>query len=447
MKGSQGKKIARWYVLYAVFLFTGQGVVALLGAADLIIPDLPSPIPYEYGRSIHLGLATFWPLIGTMGIVYYFTVQQLKAEIYSLKIAKWQFAIVFLSTGGLYGTLALRIGNGREYLDGLPFFYAGISFSIALGAYNLVRTLWKEKKKLTPASVIMTAGLIFLCILLVPNALNFVNPVADEAVKFWVVHLWEEMAFELTTSGFIASFFVASGLAEKKDMERWLFLEASLAVSGGLFGTGHHYYWIGFPTAWLIIGALFSFIQMLPIALLAHLTYKGFKKRRPMDRREKLTVWLILSSLFHHLTGASLLGLLITVPWINLYMHGTYMTSGHAHLALFGALGFLILAGAYYILSERNEPNKKAYVFGVIGVLLLNTGLLAMSTSLLIAGFLQTYLWRVLGMDFRQVSSVINPYLIMRVLGGLLFTLGDLVLSWRIFKTWWETRSMKAASE
>lgn len=447
MKTFQGEKIARWYVLYAVFLFSAQGIVALMGASDLIIPDLPSPLPYEYGRSIHLALATFWPLIGTMGMVYYFTVQELNSEIYSPKIAKWQFVVVFLSTGGLFGTLALRIGNGREYLDGLPYFYAGISIAIALSAYNLIRTLWKGKKNLTPASVVMTAGLIFLFILLIPNVLNIRNPVADEAVKFWVVHAWEEMAFELTTSGFVASFFVASGLAEKKDMEKWLYLEAGLAVSGGLFGTGHHYYWIGFPSVWLIIATVFSLIQMIPVFLLAYLTYKGLKKRRPMDRRVKLTTWLILSSMFYHISGAALLGFLITVPWINLYMHGTYITSGHAHFALFGALGFLVLAGAYYILSEGTEPDKKAYLFSIVGVLHLNVGLIIMGTALLIAGFLQTYLVRLLGIDFLQVNTLINPYLIIRVLGGVVFTLGDMLLSLRIVKTWRETRHVKPTSE
>jgi nitric oxide reductase subunit B len=440
MSQFQGKKIARWYVLYAVFLFSVQGVVAILGASDLIIPDLPSPIPYEYGRSIHLGLATFWPLIGSMGLVYYFLVEQLKSDIYSPKIAKWQFAIVFLSTSGLYGTLAFRIGNGREYLEGLSFFYLGISFSIAIGIYNLVRTLWKQKKKLIPSSIIMTLGQIFMLILLLPNALNIINPVADEAVKFWVVHLWEEMAFELTTSGFVASFFIASGIAEKRDMEKWLYLEASLAVSGGLFGTGHHYYWIGFPKFWLIIGFVFSLIQVIPVFLLAYLTYKGLKKRRPMDRREKFSLWLILSSLFYHLTGASLLGLLMTVPWVNLYMHGTLITSGHAHLALFGVMGFLVLAGAGYILSEGYKFDKKSYLVSIMSVLLLNIGLIIMSSALLIAGFLQTYLYYLLGMEFIQVSQYINPYLILRVMGGLLFTVGDLLLSWGIFKMWRETR-------
>lgn len=436
----RGKAIARRYSLYAIVLFSLQGFAALLGAIDLVIPDLPSPIPYEYGRAIHLGLATLWPLVGTMGMAYFFIVDALKVDLHSVKLARWQFWIVFLSSLGLYGTLSLKIGNGREFLDGLPVFYAGVSLAILMSAYNLVRTLWKHKSRITPASAIMTGGMVFLGLLLIPNVLYYSNPVADEAVKFWVVHLWEEMAFELTTSGFVSSFFITSGLAEKKDMEKWLYLEASIAVAGGMFGTGHHYYWIGFPAVWLIIGPMFSIIQMLPVVLLAHLTYKGFKKRRPMDRREKLTLWMILSSLFYHLTGASLLGLMMTVPWINLYSHGTYITSGHAHLALFGAMGFTVLAGSYNILSKGREPSKKGYLFAVIGVLLLNLGLLTMSSALLAAGFLQAYLWRYLGMDFMQVQSLVRPYLMLRAMGGATYTTGAVLVGYRIIKAWWRTR-------
>lgn len=440
MKTFSGKQIARRYVLYGVFLFAIQGIVALLGATSLIFPDLPSPVSYEYGRAVHLALATFWPVIGMMGMVYYYTVEQLKADIYSPKLARWQFLILLIASGGLLGTLALGIGNGREYLDGLPVFYLGISLGLLLGAYNLIRTLWQNKQKITPAAGIMAVGAVFLCVLIIPNVLRFTNPVADEAVKFWVVHLWEEMAFELTTSGFIASFFVTAGIAEKRDIEKWLYLEATLSVIGGLFGTGHHYFWIGFPPVWLFLGTFFSLIQVLPVFLLAYLVYKGFKKHKPFSLREKLAVGLILSSIFHHLTGATLFGILITLPWINVYAHGTYITSGHAHLALFGTIGFLVLAGAYTILSEKAPLDKKAYGYGLSGIILLNLGLIGMSSSLILAGFLQTYLWRVMGIDFMAVSSVINPYLILRVLWGSLFTLGAAILCSLIIRTWWKTR-------
>lgn len=440
MKTFQAQVIARRYTLAAALLFGTQGIVALLGAADLIIPDLPSPIPYEYGRSIHLGLAVLWPLIGTMGMVYYFVSEDLDREIFSLRLARWQFWLVLASSLSIYASLSFRLGRGREYLEGLPWSYAGIALALALFSYNLIRTLVKHKQRITPAAMIMSAGTILLLLFLIPNILTITNPIADEATKFWVVHAWEEMAFELTTAGFLASYLKNTGLAGKKDIEKWLYLEAALTVAAGLFGTGHHYYWIGFPAYWLIVGFTFSFFQLIPVALLVLMVHKGLKKRPKLGNRQKLTLALILSSLFYHVTGASLLGFIITVPWINLYMHGTYITSGHAHLALFGSLGFLVLGGAYYILSRGTQPDHKTYRRGILAVLALNGGLLMMSTALLIAGFLQAYRARYLGMDFMEVNLKLNLYLIARAAGGLLFTSGDLLLVWQILKAWRNSR-------
>ena len=435
-----GQRISRRYCLAAISLFAIQGVVALLGATDLIIPDLPSPLPFEYGRSIHLGLALLWPLIGTMGIAYYSVVEEVQSDLFSMKIARWQFWVALLFSLSLYATLGLRIGNGREFFEGLPLFYLGISLSIALEAYNLLRTLISAKSRITPAAAVTTAGVCLLCLFLIPNVLTYQNPIADEAVKFWVVHLWEELAFELTTAGFISYFYVSTEIASKSEMQRWLYLEATLTVVAGFLGTGHHYFWIGFPAYWLLLGLVFSILEVIPVFLLVFLTYKGLKKRPKLNRRLKLTLWFLLSSLFHNVTGASLLGLIISVPQINLYMHGTYLTSGHAHLALFGALGFLVLGGSYHVLSKGSEPTSKAYKTSVLAIILINIGLLTMAFSLIVAGFIQAYLWRMLGLDFMEVQSLVHPYLIIRALGGSLFALGDLLFGWQVYKVWKETK-------
>ncbi|MDQ7093673.1 cbb3-type cytochrome c oxidase subunit I [Desulfosporosinus sp. PR] len=437
------QKISRRYCLSAVALFALQSIVALMGALDLVIPDLPSPIPFEYGRAIHLGLADLWPLIGTMGMVYFFITAELNREIYSPSLARWQYWIVLAFSLSIFGTLALKIGNGREFLEGMPIFYVGICLSLALASYNLIRTLLSDKKNITPAAAIMTVGMCFLGILLLPNTITYSNPVADEAIKYWIIHLWEEMALELTSAGFIATFYVVSGLADRSKVEKWLYLEATLAVVGGLYATGHHYYWIGFPAIWLVLGSLVSLVEVIPVGLLVHMTYKGLKEAKVGSRREKLTLWLLLSSIFYHITGASLLGLFMTIPWVNLYMHGTYVTSGHAHLALFGSLGFTVLAGCYYVLSQGSEPTLKSYRGGVLAVLLLNSGLIVMASALLVAGFVETYLWRILDMDFMQVRMLLNPYLMIRALGGIIFMLGDLLLAWSFYKTWKATKPQK----
>lgn len=56
------------------------------------------------------------------------------------------------------------------------------------------------------------------------------------------------------------------------------------------------------------------------------------------------------------------------------------------------------------------------------------------------AGFLQAYLWRYLGMDFTQVQGLIQPYLLARVAGGVLYTAGGILVAWRLIKAWWLTR-------
>jgi len=65
---------------------------------------------------------------------------------------------------------------------------------------------------------------------------------------------------------------------------------------------------------------------------------------------------------------------------------------------------------------------------------------MTMSLALLVAGFVQTYLWRIIGMDFMEVHLLLNSYLWIRALGGAMFTLGDLLLFWFIFKAWQATR-------
>lgn len=425
-------KISNRYFLAAYFLFALQGGVALLGAVDLVIPDLPSPVPAEYGRSIHLGLAVLWPLIGTMGLINYFVQSELQRTIYSYRLLRWQFWLVFLSALAIYSTLALGIGNGREYLEGLPVFYLGVCLSLMLGIYNLFRTIIKAGRA-SPPVVCMVSGMMFLFLLLLPNAFSHSNPVADESIRFWVVHSWEEVAFELTTTGIVAAFLLETALADRKTVEKLLYLEITLTTVGGLFGVGHHYFWLGFPAYWLIIGTAFSCLQVVPVILLGYLAYKALRLKQPLSKRVKLSWLLILSSLFYHITGAAGLGLTITVPMINLYMHGTLLTSGHAHLALFGSLGLLVLGGSFYCLSSGAELDDQAFRRGKAGVLLLNGGLLAMGTALILAGMIETYLLRVAGMNFSAVQGVIRPYLLARAGGGLIFTSGDLLLAWTIF--------------
>ncbi|WP_139136169.1 cbb3-type cytochrome c oxidase subunit I, partial [Haladaptatus sp. W1] len=84
------------------------------------------------------------------------------------------------------------------------------------------------------------------------------------------------------------------------------------------------------------------------------------------------------------------LGFFINLPLVNYYEHGTYLTVGHAHAAMFGAFGFLALGMATYMLQLTTKPDAWTERRLRWAFWLWNIGLAVMVfVSVLPVGFLQ----------------------------------------------------------
>lgn len=438
------QKAAYPFCLAAFLLFGLQGLVATAGSFELVFPALPTPIPFQAGRAIHLNLSTYWPLLGIMGATYYFFCRETKNDLFNSKLIPWHFGLTFLLILGILLSISLQYTEGREYLEAIWPLRMGIFFSIVFFTFILIGSLYKAKtKKSNPILIAVVAGAVSLSILYLPNLFFYSHPTVDEMVKFWVVHIWEEMSFELIGTGLIAAWLISVAQINRKTIENLLYLDLGLTFLTGFFATGHHYYFIGAPKIWLIIGFIFSVLQLLPIILMILSTLRNIKVKSlgSLEPVEKITLGFILSSLFYHFIGAGLLGLSLAIPQINYYAHGTYLTSAHAHLALFGVFGFLVLGFGFWIVAANFKPSKQFLRCSLGGLSLLNLGLLMMGISLGLAGMVQTYLWRVGGWDFMKVAEIIRPYLLLRALSGLIFTAGDLLLCWAIAQVFWKNRN------
>lgn len=439
------QSVAYPYALAAFLFFGIQSLVATAGAMDQVIPDLPVPVPFEVGRSIHLNLAIFWPLLGAMGLAYYFFVAEASTDLVSRRLARAQFLLftfIFLLN---LGALSLKLTEGREYLEALPPLDWVILLTCLIFVYNLARTYLKPGvPRGRPTLLAFLLGATTLVVFFIPNLFFYPHPVADEIVKFWVVHLWEEGSLELVATAVLAAMLLAVLEERRKEVEAALWLELFLVVGGSILATAHHYYWIGLPSYWTWIGAGFSGLQVVPILLLTFSAVKGFRQGRwrRLDPESRLSLAVVASSIFYHLTGAGLLGLALAIPRFNLYVHGTYLISAHAHLALFGAFGLLVLAGCFYVLTRHLVLSPVEVRRAWLGVGLVNLGLVVMGGSLALAGFLQAYLWRAAGMDFMEVQGLIRPYLELRAAGGTVFAVGDLFLTWAVLAPAWRQRHL-----
>jgi nitric oxide reductase subunit B len=180
-------------------------------------------------------------------------------------------------------------------------------------------------------------------------------------------------------------------------------------------------------------------MQALPAIILVYSTIKTaqFTTYSSLSARDKITIALIGCSTFYHIFGASILGFFMAYPPINRFIHGTYITSAHSHFALFGVFGFLILAVCFYILFTEVVLSQKMYRFCQMAILALNAGLLTMGIGLLLAGGLQCYFWRVIGLSISETNELIRPYLFIRAFGGGIYATGSMLLTFFVLKSIW----------
>ena len=163
--------------------------------------------------------------------------------------------------------------------------------------------------------------------------------------RWWVVHLWVEGFFEVFATAVIALPVHAAGPGARDARATVAVLFATIVfMAGGVLGTLHHLYFAGTPTAVIALGASFSALEVVPLALhrlrgLPHLQARPAPRRG--WQRYRWPILFFVAVAFWNLVGAGLFGFLINPPLSLYYMQGLNLTPLHGHTALFGVYGML----------------------------------------------------------------------------------------------------------
>ncbi len=92
--------------------------------------------------------------------------------------------------------------------------------------------------------------------------------------RWWLVHLWVEGFFEVFATAVIALLFTRLGLIRAATANSAIVLETIVFLFGGILGTLHHLYFTGTPTFVIAIGAMFSALEVVPLAMIGTEAYK-----------------------------------------------------------------------------------------------------------------------------------------------------------------------------
>ncbi|OYO23451.1 nitric oxide reductase large subunit [Enemella dayhoffiae] len=254
--------------------------------------------------------------------------------------------------------------------------------------------------------------------------------------RWWVVHLWVEGFFEVFATAVMAFLFSRLRLVKAATAQSAVLASTVIFLSGGILGTFHHLYFTGAPSSVLALGAAFSALEVVPLALMGFEAFKHLKllKVREWVAGYKWAIYFFVSVSFWNMLGAGIFGFLINPPISLFYVQGLNLTPLHGHTALFGVYGMLgigLMLFCVRSLMPGREWNDKPIAFGFW---CLNGGLFLMAfLSLLPLGLAQAWasiqhgLWYARSDEFLYTPAL-TVIRWLRIPGDIIFGIGALAI-------------------
>ncbi len=418
----QSQKLAYWFFATCMLLLSLQLIYGfIMGFAHMGYDGLPSVIPFNTARAVHTNLLVVWLLTGFMGAAYFIIPDEAGRERYSVKLGYIQ--LISLILVGVVALIGFHINwwEGRKFLEiPRPLDYL-VVVNVLTFLFNIGATIYKSER-ISTTGIVLYTGLVAAALLYLPGMIYFDNQTIDSYFRWWVVHLWVEGVWELIMGGILAYLLIKLTGVDREVIEKWLYVIVGLTFLSGILGTGHHYYYIGTPKYWLIVGGIFSALEplaFLGMALFAIVMYK----RSGRDHPNKLALLWTIGCAIMSFVGAGFLGFAHTLPQVNLYTHGTLVTAMHGHLAFWGAYAMIVLAIIAYAMPQMTGRKRYSSMTGIIAFWMSNIGMLGMTGAFAVAGIAQVYLERKSGMEFLAVQKEIEPHFFGLILAATLFTI------------------------
>lgn len=453
------QKATAKYFIVALLLFLVQALLGGKMAHDYADGgsfygfNLSEILPFNVARTWHLQLAVFWIATAWLGMGIFI------APLVSGEEPKGQRALVnilfgalvlvvvgslageYMSVKGMLGENWWWLGTqGWEYMElGRLWMYlliAGMGIWLFIVYRGLRSALQAEKDKggLTHLLLYSAAAIpVFYCFAIGVDRNSHIT-MADYW-RWWLIHLWVEGMFEVFAVVVIGFLMVRLGLVTAHSTLRALYFQLIILLSSGIIGTGHHYYWIGAPEAWIALGSVFSALEVIPLSLLMVEAYSQYRVIRQggVDFPYAAAFWFLVATAFWNLFGAGVLGFFINLPFVSYFQHGSFLTAAHGHGALMGVYGMLAIALALFSLRNIVKPEYWKEKWLMVGFWGLNIGLMGMIVVTLVPiGVMQALesfrngFWSARSLEFYQ-QPIVHKLLWLRMLPDTVFLLAGIL--------------------
>ena len=447
-------RVVRQFTIMTVVWGVVGMLVGVFIAAQLMWPALNFDLPwltYSRLRPLHTNAVIFAfggsALIGTS---YYVVQRTCHVRLAFEKLAGftfwgWQLVILLAAI-----TLPLGITQSKEYAE--LEWPIDLLIAVVWVAYGIVflATIGRRRvKHIYVANWFYAAFIITVAVLHIFNNLSIpvsltksypiYSGVIDAMMQWWYGH--NAVGFFLTAGFLGMMYYFVPKQAERPIYSYRLSVVHFWALIAIYMWAGpHHLHYTSLPDWAQSLGMVFSVVLLAPSwggMINGIMTLSGAWHKL---RTDPIIKFMIVSLSFYGMSTFE--GPMMSIKTVNSLSHYTDWTIGHVHS---GALGWVAMMtiGSLYHLIPRLFNREAMYSTKLIDVHFWTStiGVVLYTVSMWIAGVMQGLMWRAVNDDGTLTYSFVEsleatyPYYGLRLLGGVLFFGGMLIMVYNIWKT------------
>jgi len=377
------------------FYFISVGLISLLlgllagllAGFQYVIPEfIKETLPFTVLRPLHTLFVISWIFLAAIGGIYYYIIKG------NQKLIIIHFWLFILTGIGITFSYLSKNFEGKEYLEFPSYFYFPIALGWILFGINYFKTMLHSYKTWPAYYWMWGTGIVFMIYHFTEAHLWMLPYFRDHYIQNITLQ-WKAGGSYVGSWNMLVygtSLYVMSKISgdDSYANSKKAFLFYLLGLTNLMFGWAHHIYII--PNAPWIRYFAYS-ISMSEWIVLFSIIYDW---RKGLSKERKATYSLAYQLMFLADIWVFLnlfLALLISIPSINLFTHGTHITVAHSMGTTIGINTFILLSSLTYILELENPFTQLAQKRIKVGIRIFNGFFLGFWIIMLVMGAKKGY--------------------------------------------------------
>jgi nitric oxide reductase subunit B len=411
----------------ALYLLLFGLIAGVMSAIIYIVPDfMKEKLGLIKLRPLHVSSVMFWIILGATACVYSGLTILSKIP-HNKTLTKIHITLWLIALGGIFFSYFSGDFGGREYWEFNPIWALPILLSWIMFLVNFIRMAKTIKKWPVYVWMWMT-GIVFFLFIFIENYL-WIFPYFRE-------HFITDMTIQWKVNGSLVgavnqmlygtAFFLMDRINQdeksKVGFSKLAFGMYFLGLTNLMFNWGHHIYTL--PTD-NYIRYIAYIVSMTEWIFFVKIIYNWKKSVADIQKNYHFFPYRFLMAADFWVFVNMGQAILMSIPVLNIYTHGTHVTVAHSMGTTIGINSMIIFAAAYMFLTPRSIKENKPGKLLTIVFWMIQIALLGLFLSLDVSGILKGIWQRDPNHgSFAEMMESLKPMFTVFVFSGIVLLTG-----------------------